>query len=40
MMLSLQVIIEDINYLDKNKYKIKKIDVPKITKNILNLYRF
>ena len=29
-----------INYLDKNKYKIKRIDVPKISKNILNLVQF
>ena len=29
-----------INYLDKNKYKIKKIDVPKISKNVLNFIPF
>ena len=29
-----------INYLNKKKYKIKKIDVPKISKNIINLVPF
>ena len=29
-----------ISYLDKNKYKIKKIDVPKISKNVLNFIPF
>ena len=29
-----------INYLDKKKYKIKKIDVPKISKNVLNFIPF
>ena len=29
-----------ISYLDKNKYKIKKIDVPKISKNILDFVPF
>ena len=29
-----------LNYLNKNLYKIKKIDVPKITKNILKFVPF
>ena len=29
-----------LNYLNKNLYKIKKIDVPKITKNILDFVPF
>ena len=29
-----------ISYLDKNKYKVKKIDVPKISKNVLNYIPF
>ena len=29
-----------LNYLDKNVYKTKKIDVPKITKNILDFVPF
>ena len=29
-----------ISYLNKNKYKIKKIDVPKISKNILDFIPF
>ena len=29
-----------ISYLDKNKYKIKKIDVPKISKKVLNFIPF
>ena len=37
------IIISDnrgLKYLDENKYKIKKIDVPKINKNILGLIPF
>ena len=29
-----------LNYIDKKKYKIKKIDVPKFSKNILGFIRF
>ena len=29
-----------VNYLNKKKYKVKQIDVPKLKKNIINILKF